>query len=77
MLTVERNYVSWRLHHPIFGWPYPPLPDGRATYSEGFLAAVGTKWIENKLIRLDNDVKTQARAEPVSVVRVACEILQA
>ena len=54
----------------------PPLPDGRANLQGGSL-----RWdqvdFEEKLIRLDHNVKTPGSAEPVPLSEYACEVLQA
>jgi integrase len=50
---------------------------GGRTYSEGFSLRWDQVDFENKLIRLDNDVKTPGSAEPVPLSEYACEVLQA
>jgi integrase len=50
---------------------------GGRTYSEGFSLRWDQVDFGNKLIRLDNDVKTLGSAEPVPLSEYACEVLQA
>jgi len=50
---------------------------GGRTCSEGFSLRWDQVDFENKLIRLDNNVKTPGSAEPVPLSEYACEVLQA
>jgi len=50
---------------------------GGRTYSEGFSLRWNQVDFENKLIRLDNNVKTPGSTEPVPLSEYACQVLQA
>jgi integrase len=50
---------------------------GGRTYSDGFSQRWDQVDFENKLIRLDNDVKTPGSTEPVPLSEYACKVLQA
>jgi integrase len=50
---------------------------GGRTYSEGFSLRWDQMNFEDKLIRLDNNVKTPGSAEPIPLSEYACEVLQA
>jgi integrase len=50
---------------------------GGRTYSEGFSLRWSQVDIENKVIRLTNDVKTPGSAEPIPLSQYACDVLQA
>jgi integrase len=50
---------------------------GGRTYSEGFSLRWDQMDLANKLIRLDNDVKTPGSSEPIPLSEYACEVLQA
>ena len=48
---------------------------GGRTYSEGFSLRWDQMNFEDKLIRLDNNVKTPGSAEPIPLSEYACEVL--
>jgi integrase len=50
---------------------------GGRTYSEGFSLRWDQVDLENKLIRLGNDVKTPGSSEPVPLSEYACDVLRA
>jgi len=50
---------------------------GGRTYSEGFSLRWSQVDFESKLIRLSNNVKTPASAEPIPLSQYACDVLQA
>ncbi len=50
---------------------------GGRTYSEGFSLRWSQVDFESKLIRLNNNVKTPASAEPIPLSQYACDVLQA
>ena len=50
---------------------------GGRTYSEGFSLRWSQVDFESRLIRLNNNVKTPASAEPIPLSEYACDVLQA
>jgi integrase len=50
---------------------------GGRTYSEGFSLRWSQVDFEQKVIRLDNNVKTPGSAEPIPLSQYACDVLQA
>jgi len=70
MLTVEEELCILEAAPPSSGGHDPLSQTGGRTYSEGFSLRWDQVDFENKLIRLDNDVKTPGSAETGSVVRV-------
>lgn len=48
---------------------------GGRTYSEGFSLRRDQVDLKNKVIHLDNNVKTEASAEPVPLTDLACDVL--
>src|SRR5712692_2944560 len=50
---------------------------GGRTYSEGFSLRWSQVDFENRLIRLNNNVKTPGSAEPIPLSQFACDVLQA
>ena len=50
---------------------------GGRTYSEGFSLRWDQVDFENKVIRLDNDVKTPGSVEPIPLSEYACDVLKA
>jgi integrase len=78
MLTVEEELRILEAAPPYLRVAIILLSQtGGRTYSEGFSLRWDQVDFENKLIRLDNNVKTPGSAEPVPLSEYACEVLQA